>query len=185
MSVESSEPQVGQVKDHIETYKVIAEWIRFADTKAAATLTVNGVLLGLLIPTLKTYLAEQTIHPTTWWTTMVVALFLVWLALVVISLIFSFLCILPFRGQGRRLALDRAAHFHPAAVARKYALDDPEAFIANSEKAGREGLNREVLVAILIDSHLSNSKYGYVTRSIWALAGSVFFGFLYLLATQF
>jgi len=184
MSVDSNEPQVGKVANHIETYKVIADWIRFADTKAAATLTVNGVLLGLLIPTLKTYLTEQAIHPTRWWTSLVVVLFLIWLTLVVISAIFSFLCILPFRGQGRRLALDRAAHFHPAAVARTYSLDDPEAFIANSEKAGREGLNREVLVAILIDSHLSNAKYWYVTRSIWSLAGSVLFGFLYLMATQ-
>lgn len=34
----------------VENYQIIAEWIRFADAKAAVTLTVNGVLLGLLIP---------------------------------------------------------------------------------------------------------------------------------------
>jgi hypothetical protein len=184
MSANSNDPEIGKVANHIETYKVIAEWIRFADAKAAATLTVNGVLLGLLIPTLKTYLTEKAVHPTAWWAGLVVVLFLIWLVLLVVSAIFAFLCILPFRGQGRRLALDRTAHFHPAAVARSYSLNDPDRFIGNAEKAGREGLNREVLVAILIDSHLSNAKYGYVTRSIWALAGSVFFGFLYLLATQ-
>src|SRR4051794_11706279 len=37
---------VQEAENFIETYQVIGEWIRFADTKAAATLTVNGVLLG-------------------------------------------------------------------------------------------------------------------------------------------
>ena len=36
-----------------------------ADTKAAVTLTVNGVLLGVLIPTLKAYLSDRTaVRPT-------------------------------------------------------------------------------------------------------------------------
>jgi hypothetical protein len=184
MSAERSEPAVGKVSEHIETYKVIAEWIRFADTKAAATLTVNGVLLGLLIPTLKTYLTDNAVHPTPWWPILVVGLFLIWLGLLVLSASFAFLCVLPFRGLGRRLALDRTSHFHPAAVATSFSLQEPDRFIASAEKAGMEGLNREVLVAILIDAHLSNAKYGYVTRAIWSLAGSVFFGLLYLLTTQ-
>src|ERR1700704_5050351 len=78
----------------IENYQIIAEWIRFADAKAAVTLTVNGVLLGLLIPTLKTYLTETDVtHPTVWWTKGVIALFLGWLVLLAVSAIHSFLCI--------------------------------------------------------------------------------------------
>ncbi len=177
--------EAGKVKDHIETYKLIAEWIRFADAKAGVTLTINGVLLGLLIPTLKTYLTEKdTVHPTGWWTSLVVALFLAWLTAVVASAIYSFLCILPFRGQGRRLTLERATHFHPAAIAQSYPLENPQRFIEDCAKGGLEGLNQEVLAAILFDSHLSGAKYRYVTRSIWCLATSVVFGVLYLLATQ-
>ena len=41
------------------------------------------------------------------------------------------------------------------------------------------------LAAVLIDSHLSNTKYRYVTRSIWCLAISVVFGFFYLMAFSF
>src|SRR4051812_16057505 len=85
-SAVSPEEAVLEAENFIETYKIIADWIRFADTKAAATLTVNGVLLGLLIPTLRPYLTEKgVIHPTEWWPAAVVALFLCWLVLLVLS----------------------------------------------------------------------------------------------------
>jgi hypothetical protein len=186
-----SAPQTGKVLDHIETYKLIAEWIRFADAKAGVTLTVNGVLLGLLVPTLKTYFTDKSAQfaahgtgPAGWWFGVVVVLFIGWLALLVASAVSSFLCILPLRGRQRSLILEKAAHFHPAAVATHYSVEEPQRFIEDCEKAGLEGLNREVLAAILLDAHLSNAKYRYVTRSIRSLAASVLFGFLYLLAIQ-
>jgi hypothetical protein len=168
----------------IENYKIIAEWIRFADAKAAVTLTVNGVLMGLLIPTLKTYLADKDAHSTAW-IAVVVVLFVAWLILLALSAIHSFLCILPFRGQGRQLALDHTTHFHPAAIAQKYAIDNLQQFLGDCESLATNGLKREVQAAILLDSHLSNSKYRYVTRAIWLLACSVVFGFFYLVAIQF
>jgi hypothetical protein len=178
--------EVLKVEVAMENYKTIAEWIRFADAKAAATLTVNGVLLGLLIPTLKTYLADKaTTHPTPWWEAAVVVLFLGWLGLLALSAIHAFLCILPFRGIGRQLALDHATHFHPAAISQKYKIDDLQGFLSDCEAIGMDGLKCEVLSAILLDSHLSSAKYGYVARSIWCLAGSVILGFFYLLAIQF
>src|SRR5262249_8049482 len=87
-----------EVENYTEIYKVIAEWIRFADAKAGVTLTVNGILMGLLVPTLKNYLGEKTDHPAAWWTPLVVALFLGWLLLLALSAINAFLCILPLRG---------------------------------------------------------------------------------------
>ncbi|MGE3804756.1 MAG: hypothetical protein AB7K24_08805 [Gemmataceae bacterium] len=180
-----SEGESRKAHNFIETYQIIAEWIRFADAKAAATLTVNGVLLGLLIPTLRPYLVDKSIeHPTAWWPALTVILFLIWMLLLVLSAINSFLCILPFRGPMRRLTLDQASHFHPAAVSHCYKLEEPERFVKDCEQAGPVGLEREVLTAILVDSHLSSAKYGYVTRSIVLLACSVGFGFLYLLAIQ-
>ena len=112
-------------KNFIDTYKIIGDWIRFAEAKAGVTLTVNGVFMGLLVPTLKTYLADKTaVHLTGWWTTLVVVLFTGWLLLLALSAISSFLCILPFRGTARKLALTHATHFHPVAVAQNYALAD-------------------------------------------------------------
>jgi hypothetical protein len=174
-----------EVENYTETYKVIAEWIRFADAKAGATLTVNGILLGLLVPTLKSYLAGRTDHSAGWWTAAVVVLFLVWLLFLVLSAISCFLCILPIRGMARKLALTHTPHFHPAAVTQSYGLTETDRFVKDCEQIGMDGLKREVMTAILIDSHLSSSKYGHVTRAIWLLGGSILFGFLYLLAIQF
>jgi hypothetical protein len=192
VAAENESPGVGgeqnaqEVENFIETYQNIAEWIRFADAKAAVTLTVNGVLLGLLIPTLRPYLSEKTVtHPTEWWPALVVFLFLGWLLFLVLSAISSFLCILPIRGTSRLLCLAQATHFHPAAVAEKYPLAEFDRFAEDCTKIGLAGFKREVLAAVLIDSHLSNSKYGYVTRSIRCLGGSVVSGFLYLIAIQF
>jgi hypothetical protein len=190
----SSENQAGaspagivpDVKNSLETYRTIAEWIRFADAKAGVTLTVNGLMLGLLIPTLKSYLTDKTAtHPFEGWTALVVFLFVVWLVFVVLSAVNSFLCILPIRGASKQLALAQTTHFHPAAVSLRYSLSDFEKFIADCEQIGTVGFNRQVLAAILIDSHLSNAKYRFVSRSIWGLAASVVFGFLYLMAIQF
>lgn len=175
-----------ETENFIETHKTIADWIRFADTKAAVTLTVNGVLLGVLIPTLKAYLSDRTaVRPTPWWEYLTVALFIAWLLFLVISAVHSFLCILPIRGEGRQVALEHTTHFHPAAVSQQYPMKERERFVADCEKIGPGGFKREVLTAILVDSHLSNAKYRAVTLSIKFLAMSVVFGFLYLVAIQF
>jgi hypothetical protein len=175
-----------EADNYIETYQIIAEWIRFADTKAAVTLTVNGVLLGLIIPTLKTYLTEKdAARPFEWWTAAVVVLFVGWLVLLVASAINSFQCILPLRGPGRSLALSQTTHFHPAAVSQAYPLSDFDRFVADCEKIGMQGLKREVMAAILIDAHLSSAKYGFVSRSIRLMGASVVLGFFYLVAIQF
>jgi hypothetical protein len=180
------ETAVLEAENFIDTYRTIAEWIRFADAKAGVILTVNGVLLGMLIPTLKTYLADRTAtHPAEWWTPLVVILFLGWLVWLVLSAVCSFLCILPLRGTGRRLVLTQTTHFHPAAVAESYPLAEFDRFVGDCDRIGMIGMKREVAAAILIDSHLSRDKYAYVTRAIRCLAVSVIFGVLYLLAIQF
>lgn len=185
-SQQSRGPTALETENYIETYQIISEWIRFADAKAAVTLTVNGVLLGLLIPTIRPYLLDtKTDHPFAGWTSLVVVFFVGWLILLVLSGISSFLCILPFRGLSRQMALARTTHFHPAAVSHKFPLPELDRFVEECEQLGSIGLKREVLAAVLIDAHLSNAKYRYVTRSIWCLAGSIVCGFLYLLAIQF
>ncbi len=174
-----------EVENFTESYKVIADWIRFADSKAGVTLTVNGILLGLLVPTLKTYLAERTPHPARGWTVVVVVLFLTWLVFLVLSAASSFLCILPIRGTARRLALTHSPHFHPAAVTQSFPLLDVDRFVKDCERLGAEGMKREIMAAILVDSHLSSAKYAHVTRAVWLLGGNILFGCLYLLAIQF
>ncbi|MGC3970943.1 MAG: hypothetical protein QM775_27510 [Pirellulales bacterium] len=115
----------------LDTYSVVAEWIRFADAKAAVTLTVNGVLLGVLVPALKAYFDEEdAVRPFVWWNALVIGLFAVWFILLSISAIYSFRCILPFRGTGRQ---DGSLAYHALPSGRRGA----EVFLERSGKVRR------------------------------------------------
>lgn len=175
-----------EAENLIDIYQVIAEWIRFADAKAAVVLTVGGGLAGVLIPTLKEYLhSDKLIHPTEWWTKMVVVIYLAWLTILVISSVWAFRCILPFRRRGRHPALGKCAHFHPAAIEAAYKLDDVDQFVKDCSQLGTAGLKNEVAAGLLIDSHISASKYKCVTFSIRLMGVSSLFALAYLLAIQF
>ncbi len=184
LSVEALAPL--EAENLIDIYQVIAEWIRFADAKAAVVLTVGGGLAGVLIPTLKEYLhSDKLVHPTEWWTKLVVVLFLAWLSFLLLSSGWAFRCILPFRRRGRHPALGRCAHFHPAAIESAYKLDDVDQFIADCSQLGTVGLKNEVAAGLLIDSHISAAKYRCVTISIRLMGVSAILALLYLLAIQF
>ncbi len=161
----------------------MAEWIRFADAKAAVVLTVAGALSGRLIPTLTPFLDK---HPTGSGLVIVaLLLFAGWLILTVAACFCAFRCILPFRRKGQHPALDRCAHFHPAAIASRYSMDDHDRFIAGYNSAGIEGFQREVLAGLLIDSHISASKYGWVTMSVRLLGYGACLALCYVLVVQF
>lgn len=178
--------EVLETENFIDTYQIVAEWIRFADAKAAAVLTVAGALIGLLVPTLAPYLDDEAArHPTSWWPGLVIGLFLCWLVTSMLSGIWAFRCILPYTRKGRHPALDRCTHFHPAAISHRYKLDDVENFVNDCEGLDMTGLKHEVLAGLLIDSHISGAKYARVSVSIRLLALSAIFGFLYMLALQF
>lgn len=170
----------------IEGYHVIAEWIRFADAKAAVVLTVGGAIAGLVIPTLKSYLAENPeSHPTPWWNSLVSGLFAVWLILLLMSGVSAFRCILPFRRKGKHPALGHSSHFHPAAISTMFLLDDVDRFIQECESMGDGGLRKEVAACLLIDAHISSAKYRYVTTSIRLMGASCIVALVYLVAIQF
>ncbi|MBC8291078.1 MAG: hypothetical protein H8E37_12250 [Planctomycetes bacterium] len=174
-----------ETENLVATYDTIAEWIRFADAKAAVVLTVVGAIAGTLIPTLREYLAATDPHPTSWWNTLVTALFAAWLGVGVAACFFAFRCIIPFRQKGVHPALQKCAHFHPAAIASSYKMDQHGEFVEGYLKAGTDGFRREVLAGLLIDSHISSSKYRSVTTSIRLLAWSAVISMIYLLAIQF
>jgi hypothetical protein len=184
VSIEALAPL--EAENLIDIYQVIAEWIRFADAKAAVVLTVGGGLAGLLIPTLKDYLHnDKLVHPFPWWTKAVVVLYALWVGALVLSSVWAFRCILPFRRGGRHPALGRCAHFHPAAIHAAYKLDDVDGFIDDCSKLGTVGLKNEVAAGLLIDSHISAAKYHRVTASIRLMGLSAIFALCYLLAIQF
>lgn len=174
-----------EIDNWIETYAQVAEWIRFADAKSAVVLTVNGALVGLLVPTLKSYLESTAAHPTGWWLRLVVGLFLGWLAFLALSSVAAFRCILPFRKRGRHPALESCAHFHPAAIGARYLLEKAAEFASDCETLTAAAFCREVQAGLLIDAHISCEKYEHVSRAIRRLALSALFAFLYLVSIQF
>lgn len=173
-----------EVENSIDIYQVSADWIRFADAKAAVVLTVEGALAGLLIPHLHTYLEELDAGAVVGWLApAVLGGFVAWLVLLIVSGIQAFRCILP---DGRNHpAQDTCRHFHPAGISVGYRAVEQERFVESYERLGAHGLRREILAAILIDAHICSRKYHYVTRSIRTFALSVVFGFLFLLLAQF
>lgn len=176
-----------EVENYLETYKAIGDWIRFADTKAAAVLTIIAALSGLLIPTLKGYFdAKGTgLYPTSWWPAFVVVLFVAWLFFQALSGLCAFACITPFRRGGRHPIIDHSRHFHPAGISHHYRLDEYDQFVNDFHRVGLHGFTREIMIAILIDAHVSSNKYTAVTRSIRLLGISIILALAYFLAIQF
>jgi hypothetical protein len=178
--------EVQEIENYLETYNAIGEWIRFADTKAAAVLTVIAALSGLLIPTLKDFLSRPGApSPGEWWSKLVIVLFILWLFVQALSGLYAFACITPFRRRGRHPIIDHSRHFHPAGIAHHYRLEEHERFVEDFNKVGQEGFKREIMTAILIDAHVSNAKYFNVSRSIRLLGISTILALLYFLAIQF
>ena len=174
-----------EAENLIETYQIIGEWIRFADAKAAAVLAVNGALCGVLVPTIHEYIRAEQTHPTAWWTSLVSTTFLLWLISMIWSCVLAFRCILPFRYQGKHPSIGRANHFHPAAISAHYTIEQSEQFANEMERIGMSGLKREIAICMMLDSHVSNSKYGFISGSIRMLALSAILGLMYLIVTQF
>ena len=166
----------------VEAYHAIAEWIRFADAKAAVVLTVGGALAGFLFPTLNVAIRNQ--EQASLWTTVCLVLFCCYVVFFVLSSIFAFLCINPLRKHGRHPSLGHCDLFHPAAISSKYTIDDCEKFLADMADAGEKEMSRQVEAAILVDSHISTAKYSRVTTSIRFFAISAAFGFAFYLLAQ-
>jgi hypothetical protein len=174
------------IENSIEVYKITADWIRFADAKAAVVLTVGGALASLLIPHLKSYLESlQKGEVTALLKYPVVGCFALWLGLLILSAVCAFRCIIPYRRRGKHPALDFCKHFHGAAIAVAYTLDEVPRFFETYIRLGHQAMLREVMAGILIDAHISNRKYACVTTSVKFLFASACFGFLFLLLSQF
>ncbi|MEL6110696.1 MAG: hypothetical protein AAFU85_32215 [Planctomycetota bacterium] len=81
--------------------------------------------------------------------------------------------------------MEDCKHFHPAAIAANFGLDDTSEFSRHLASIGDEGLRREVAACILIDSHISSVKYQRVTTSIRLMGISAITGLTYLVLIQF
>lgn len=174
------------IENSIEIYKITADWIRFADAKAAVILTAAGCLASVLIPHLKPYLEAAGKGETlAWLKPIVLTCFGLWLGLLLFSSLYAFRCIVPYRQGGKHPALEHCKHFHSAAISVAYRADEQDRFFETYQQMGHDKMLREVMTGLLIDAHISSSKYVFVMKAIKLLAVSSFFGFLFLFLSQF
>ena len=122
-----------ETENFIDTYQIVAEWIRFADAKAAAVLAACGALAGVIIPTIKEFVAVES-HITPWWEMCGVVLYAIWLVFLIAACWWSFRCILPFRRSGKHPAIEKCTHFHPASIAARYAFDETSRFAEDASQ---------------------------------------------------
>jgi hypothetical protein len=101
----------------------IVNWTRFAGTKAALVLTVDGIFGSFLVPAISR-LTQGTRDAAALAAS---ALFVEWARFVALSCTEAFRCILPKALNAVHTAMGRCAHFRPAAIATQYPLDRPTA----------------------------------------------------------
>jgi len=175
---ESIEPAGFEIRHLITAYEQIVDWIRFAGIKAALVLTVDGIFASFLVPTIS-HLTQGTRDAAA---LAAAALFVAWASFVALSCTEAFRCILPKALNAVHTAVGRCAHFHPAAIATQYPLDRHEQFVRDFDRQAAEGFRNQVLIGMMVEAHISKSKYRHVIASIKLLTAAAPLGSAYVAA---
>ena len=79
-------------------------------------------------------------------------------------------------------AAGHCARFHPAAIATQCPLNRHEQFVRDFDRRAAEGFRNQVLIGMMIEAHISRSKYRHVIASIKLLAATAPPGFAHAAA---
>jgi hypothetical protein len=79
-------------------------------------------------------------------------------------------------------AVGRCALFHPAAIATQYPLDRHEQFVRDFDRRVAEGFRNQMLIGMMVETHISKSKYRHVIASIKLLTAAAPLGSAYVAA---
>lgn len=175
---DSIEPAGFEIRHLITACEQIAGWIRFAGTKAALVLTVDGIFAAFLVPAIS-HLTHGTRDAAALAAS---ALFVAWASFVALSCTEAFRCLLPRALNAVHTAVGRCAHFHPAAIATQCPLDGHEQFVRDFGRRAAEGFRNQVLIAMMAGAHISKSRYRHVIASIKLLTAAAPLGFAYAAA---
>ena len=175
---DSIEPAGFEIRHLITACEQIADWIRFAGTKAALVLTVDGIFAAFLVPTIS-HLTQGTRDAAALAAS---ALFVAWASFVALSCTEAFRCLLPRALNAVHTAVGRCAHFHPAAIATQCPLDGHEQFVRDFGRRAAEGFRNQVLIGMMVEAHISKSKYRHVIASIKLLTAAAPLGSAYVAA---
>jgi hypothetical protein len=175
---DSIEPAQFEIRHLITADEQIVDWTRFAGTKAALALTVDGIFAAFLVPTIS-HLTQGTRDAAALAAS---APFVAWASFVSLSCTEAFRCILPKALNAVHAAVGRCAHFHPAAIATQYPLDRHEQFVRDFDRRAAEGFRNQELIGMMVEAHISKSKYRHVIASIKLLTAAAPLGSAYVAA---
>jgi hypothetical protein len=91
-------------------------------------------------------------------------------------------CLLPKTLNAVHTAVGRCAHFHPAAIATQCPPDRHEQSVRDFGRRAAEGFRNQVLIAMMVQAHISKSKYRHVIASIKLLTAAAPPGSAYVAA---
>jgi hypothetical protein len=175
---DSIEPALFEIRHLITACEQIAGWIRFAGIKAALALTVDGIFASFLVPAIS-HLTQGTPDAAALAAS---ALFVAGASFVALSCREAFRCILPKALNAVHTAVGRCAHVHPAAIATRCPLDRHEQFARDLGRRAAEGFRNQVLIGMMVQAHISKSKYRHVIASIKLLTAAAPPGSAYVAA---
>jgi hypothetical protein len=175
---DSIEPAGFEIRHLITACEQIADRTRFAGTKAALALTVDGIFASFLVPTIS-HLRQGTRDAAALAAS---APFVAWASFVALSCTEAFRCILPKALNAVHTAVGRCAHFHPAAIATQCPLDRHEQLVRDFDRRAAEGFRNQVLIGMMVEAHISKSKYRHVIASIKLLTAAAPLGSAYVAA---
>jgi hypothetical protein len=175
---DSVEPAGFEIRHLITACEQIADGIRFAATKAALARTVDGIFASFLVPAISR-LRQGTRDAAALAAS---ALFVAWASFVALSCTEAFRCLLPTALNAVHTAVGRCAHFHPAAIATQYPLDRHEQFVRDFGRRAAGAFRNQLLIGMMVEAHISKSKYRHVIASIKLLTAAAPLGSAYVAA---
>ena len=149
-------PNLAKATEHLwRTLQTINEWTRFADAKAAAVLTADGVLIGLAAGLLKDHWEPLKTHR------FILLVAIVGIVAMIVSSIGCVMCIIPKltvkggTGSGSRLFFDHIAQ------------NDQATYLASAiDLADDERAFREVATQVWANAKVAREKHREVALAI-------------------
>ncbi|WP_372370504.1 hypothetical protein [Candidatus Uabimicrobium sp. HlEnr_7] len=160
----------------LQSFQFNQNWIIFADTKAAAILTINGLLIGFIVPLgklLKT-LSSYSFG-------FMLTLYIIYLLVALSSLIFSALVIYPRPHRRGEIS----ALFNIAAVQQNYPKpEDSDRYSEKFLETDTEEIMKEYAALLHREYLVSSRKYNYVKKAILSfLVSAIFAVVLFVVST--
>jgi hypothetical protein len=159
------------IEEHYwNTFTQINEWIRFADTKAGALITLNSIIIGFIASNLKTVTDAISISDC------LIALSVLGSLSLIISLLFALKCILPNLSVGEPKSNIFFKH-----ISKKYsnAQEFKEQLTTSTDTID------DLKTQIWANSRVADNKYSAVNKSIIAFSFLIGFSILIIFIELF